>query len=74
MQEFTTLELSLYEVDLIETTIRKRLNDLSIEMLDKNFACELTAKRQQKALIKVLSQIHNERIWYRPEDDRYISG
>ena len=63
MQEVITLELSLYEVDLIEKTIRKRLNDLSIEMLDKSFACGLTAKRQQKVLIKVQSQTHNERIW-----------
>jgi hypothetical protein len=76
-------ELDVRDIELIEQGLNTKLNKLltqrqtHIESTIKPVH-ELDSVKQIDAAVKeirdLLGRIHNQKIWYRPKDDIYISG
>ncbi|MEX0339696.1 MAG: hypothetical protein AB3N11_11730 [Arenibacterium sp.] len=63
----TTFELSIDDIDMIETALRdhqRRLNDNGEEMPD---ACP-------KEINELLGRLHNQKVHYRPRKGVYVGG
>ena len=63
------------EMRLIETALREQAKNLSKEMLDQQStptAKEADSKKQltsrMKEIHSLLGNLHNQKVWYRPQD------
>ncbi len=67
-------KLSVNDMDLIETALRRTQHALSQEQLvqsDEGKGDHVETIRQIREL---LGRLHNQKIFYRPKDNVYISG
>ncbi len=67
-------KLSVNDMDLIETALRRTQHALSQEQLvqsDEGKGDHVETIRQIREL---LGRLHNQKIFYRPKDSVYISG
>lgn len=62
-----TFRLDLDDIDLIERAIDFRINSL-------NICNDESAEKEIKDLHNLKGLIYNQKIWYRPRNDTYISG
>ena len=63
----TNFKMGLKDLDIIEVSLRKRLNDLS----------KSTSKDHRKEICEirgVLGNLHNQKVWYRPKSSVYVGG
>lgn len=66
-------ELSVSDIDLIETALQRTRDALSQELIalpDKNGEGAETLRRVQE----LLGRLHNQKIFYRPKSGVYIGG
>lgn len=75
-----TFELSIHDVDLIEEALRARGRELSkmrLALSDENPA-DLESVRvieaDQRENEELLGRLHNQKIFYRPLNEPYVSG
>ncbi|MGB0505493.1 MAG: hypothetical protein ACPGGK_04785 [Pikeienuella sp.] len=64
----TNFHLSLDDVDLIETALRKKLSSKP--------AATVRAEDSEKARMvhDLLGRLHNQKVFYRPKDEIYVGG
>ena len=59
--------MGLRDLDIIEVSLRQRLNELS----------KSTSKDSHKEMSEirgVLGNLHNQKVWYRPKASVYVGG
>lgn len=74
-QHPTQLEIDRNELEIIETALREQTQQLSRKMLDQQLSAEQgqtenkhQLSSQMKAIQSLLGNLHNQKIWYRPQD------
>lgn len=75
-----SFELSIHDLDLIEEALRARSRELSklrLALSDENPAL-LEAigviESDQHDNAELLGRLHNQKVFYRPETETYVSG
>ena len=63
----TNFKVGIRDLDIIESSLQKRLNELCKLSRDKNNA-EIAEIRN------VLGNLHNQKVWYRPKSSVYVGG
>ena len=73
-------ELSVEDIELIETALRAKKHDLSeqahdthCDEQDKVLVCNETAQKV-RTIHDLLGRIHNQKVFYRPQRQTYVSG
>lgn len=73
-------ELTVEDIDMIENALRDRKRDLSeqahearCEERDVVMLCQDTAE-DVRAIHDLLGRIHNQKVFYRPKAQTYVSG
>ncbi|MEL6315353.1 MAG: hypothetical protein AAFQ60_15060 [Pseudomonadota bacterium] len=73
-------ELSVEDIDLIEAALRAKKHDLSEQAHEKTCAeretvliCHETAEKV-RSIHDLLGRIHNQKVFYRPQRQTYVSG
>lgn len=75
-----TFELSIEDMDLIESALRKAKADLSVRTLPDAAQHDKTADTLPEAdetlrhIHDLLGRLHNQKIFYRPRRGSYIGG
>lgn len=71
----TKFDISITDLDLIEKALRHKAGDLGREMLDRELTGETSTeasdeqlKSDMTAIQSVLGKLHNQKIWYAPEN------
>ena len=71
----TQFEIDRAELEIIETALREQAKHLSQEMLDQQISSEQSnvannsqLNSRMKAIQSLLGSLHNQKIWYRPQD------
>ena len=59
--------MGLRDLDIIEVSLRQRLNELS-KSTSKDY------HREMREIRDVLGNIHNQKVWYRPKSSVYVGG
>ena len=72
-RELLELELDLGAIELVEKGLQYRLSHLFKEQLNCN-SQEFCNRKEISKIQKVLAQLHDQKIWYRPREGTYISG
>ena len=65
--------MGLGEIDIIEDSLRHRLNTLSKENIGRNVD-DISVAGEIERIRSVLGQLHNQKTWYRPKESVYVSG
>jgi hypothetical protein len=69
----TTIELSVEDMELIETALRNRKKSLSDRLVEmKSVDDEL--KGNLTEIHELLGRLHNQKEFYRPQQGAYIGG
>ena len=66
-------KMGLGEIDIIEDSLRHRLNSLSKETIECNLD-DVSVSGEIERIRNVLGQLHNQKTWYRPKTSVYVSG
>ena len=66
-------KMGLGEIDVIEGSLRYRLNSLSKDAVESNVN-DVCVTNEMEKIHSVLGQLHNQKIWYRPKTSVYVSG
>ena len=73
-------ELSVEDVDLIETALRLAKQELSNELIANDMTQGAAAQSRQAAeenlrrIQDLLGHLHNQKIFYRPRSGAYVGG
>lgn len=69
-------ELSVEDVDLIETALRQSKKELSIQMVDVDAAAEVEMDQDDtvRQIHDLLGRLHNQKVFYRPRGSAYVGG
>ncbi|MEM6277439.1 MAG: hypothetical protein AAF714_10865 [Pseudomonadota bacterium] len=71
-----TFELTIEDLDLIETALYRKKADLSAQRLevkrDDNCSHEIDGKIREIAAL--LGRLHNQKLFYRPKHGVYVGG
>ncbi|MDI3337048.1 hypothetical protein QKW60_11550 [Defluviimonas aestuarii] len=65
-------ELSVSDIDIIETALSQTRDALSRDMVGQSGNSEKAARLKQ--VQELLGRLHNQKIFYRPKDGVYIGG
>lgn len=60
-------ELNVSDIEIIENALIHKLKELSDENCDIN-------ENKIKKIHNLLGKLHQQKIWFRPKDETYISG
>ena len=63
----TNFKMGLQDLDIIEVSLRQRLNDLSKSKSKDQH-------REMSEIRDVLGNLHNQKVWYRPKSSVYVGG
>ena len=66
-------KMGIGEIDVIEDSLRRRLNSLSKDAVERNVD-DVCVTGEMEKIRSVLGQLHNQKIWYRPKASVYVSG
>jgi hypothetical protein len=68
--------LDVDELNLVETALREKQDRFVEDMMERklNSAETFQAQEKIKRIQELLGSLHNQKIWYRPKDEPYISG
>jgi len=75
-----TFDLTINDVDLIETALRARARELSTRLLalSEENPAHLDSIRAIQSDLKagedVLGRLHNQKVFYRPKEKVYVGG
>lgn len=67
-------ELSVADMDLIETALRRTRDALSQELLEASAAEKGDCQKSLRQVQDLLGRLHNQKIFYRPRDGVYVGG
>jgi len=67
-------ELSVEDLELIETALRHAHGALSLELHRKTEGRQGKRELTQGKIQDLLGRLHNQKIFYRPKDKVYVSG
>ncbi len=67
-------ELSVADMDLIETALRRTGDALSRELLEKSGGSKEDREKTLHGIQDLLGRLHNQKIFYRPKDRVYVGG
>lgn len=67
-------ELSVEDIELIETSLRHAHGALSLELHTKIGGAERARETTQRKIQDLLGRLHNQKIFYRPKNKVYVSG
>ncbi len=67
-------ELSVADMDLIETALRRTRDALSQELLEASGAARNDRETSLRQVQDLLGRLHNQKIFYRPRDGVYVGG
>ncbi|WP_306152368.1 hypothetical protein [Roseovarius sp. MMSF_3281] len=68
-----TFELSVEDVDLIETALRQTKSELAGQMVEEGDVDE-RADQSLRQIHDLLGRLHNQKVFYRPKAQPYIGG
>ncbi|MGC6526693.1 MAG: hypothetical protein ACON45_01295 [Paracoccaceae bacterium] len=68
-----TFKMGLRDIDLIETSLQQRLNELSMSF-DSKSNDRSTLESEINEIRSLLGNLHNQKTWYRPKSAVYVSG
>ena len=63
----TNFKMGLRDLDIIEVSLRQRLNELSQSTCKDHH-------REMSEIRSVLGSLHNQKVWYRPKSSVYVGG
>ena len=68
-------ELSVEDVDLIETALRASKKDLSAQLIGPEPTSDVAAlENTVRRINDLLGHLHNQKVFYRPKAGAYIGG
>ena len=68
-----TFKMGLRDIDLIETSLQQRLNELSMSF-DSKSNDRSTLESEINEIRSLLGNLHNQKTLYRPKSAVYVSG
>ncbi|MRU16439.1 hypothetical protein FDP25_13430 [Roseovarius sp. A21] len=68
-----TFELSVEDVDLIETALRQTKSELAGQMVEQDEVDE-EVDQSVRQIHDLLGRLHNQKVFYRPHQQPYIGG
>ena len=68
-----TFELSVEDVDLIETALRQTKSELAGQMVEEDEVDE-EIDQSVRQIHDLLGRLHNQKVFYRPKSQPYIGG
>ena len=75
MKPNKTLNIDVRELQIIEDALSKTLDEkLKTRSCLTNTAIQIKTERSIKEIRALLGSLHNQKIWFRPNDKVYISG
>ncbi len=69
----TNFEFDMRDIDTIEMALRKKVAELSQKLLVGKGDAE-ALRDEIKNMSELLARIHNQKNWYRPKKEIYVSG
>lgn len=69
-------ELDINELYLVEAALSEKVERIVERMMTNKLDAAETFQSQEEIsnIQKLLGNLHNQKIWYRPKDEPYISG
>lgn len=67
-------ELSVSDIDLIETALRHKRDALSQELIDLAGKGKGEGEKTLRQVQDLLGRLHNQKVFYRPRDGVYVGG
>ena len=67
-------KLSVEDIELIETSLRHANGALSLELHRKTEGANSERESTQRKILDLLGRLHNQKNFYRPKKEVYISG
>jgi len=68
-----TFELSVEDVDLIETALRQTKSELSEQLVEQD-KIDQDVDQSVRQIHDLLGRLHNQKVFYRPQQQAYIGG
>jgi len=68
-----TFELSVEDVDLIETALRQTKSELAGQLVEQDTVDE-DLDNSVRQIHDLLGRLHNQKVFYRPQQQPYIGG
>lgn len=68
-----TFELSVEDVDLIETALRQTKSELAEQLVEQEKLDE-DVDQSVRQIHDLLGRLHNQKVFYRPQQQAYIGG
>jgi len=72
MKPNTNFELSVKDIDIIETALKNKIGRRSQRIIEGEDPEMLQA--EMKEINELLARIHHQKTWYRPKDKIYVGG
>jgi hypothetical protein len=66
-----TFELSVEDVDLIETALRQTKSELAGQLVEQE---NMDLDDSMRLIHDLLGRLHNQKVFYRPQQQTYIGG
>jgi hypothetical protein len=66
----SNFEINIEELELIETALNFRKDDLAKTSSD----ADSSESNEARAIYELLGRLHNQKTFYRPKNETYISG
>tara|TARA_B100000900_G_scaffold297949_1_gene256470 strand:+ start:147 stop:368 length:222 start_codon:yes stop_codon:yes gene_type:complete len=66
-------EFDMTDIDTIEMALRRKVAELSQKLLSGKGDAE-ALRDEIKQMSELLARIHNQKNWYRPKTEIYVSG
>lgn len=66
-----TFELSVEDVDLIETALRQTKSELAGQLVEQE---NMDFDDSMRLIHDLLGRLHNQKVFYRPQQQTYIGG
>ncbi|MDW4550731.1 hypothetical protein R5H32_15330 [Defluviimonas sp. D31] len=67
-------ELSVEDMDLIETALRRNRDALSQALLERSAGAHDDRAETLRRIQELLGRLHNQKIFYRPRSGIYVGG
>lgn len=67
-------ELSVEDMDLIETALRRNRDALSQALLERSAEAHDDRAETLRRIQELLGRLHNQKIFYRPRSGIYVGG
>ena len=70
----TKFELSLKDMELIETALQQTRQELACQVIDTDGAEDAALNDDLTGIHDLLGRLHNQKVFYRPSAGAYVGG